>query len=280
MTEQFKNFWRKSASENVHLNPGSPRPRTRKMKSSRRIRRVFFHHFKTHRRMLVEQEMISGPCQETSYTAITLNPQSKCTCRKKNHSPFHRNTLTWPELQVRPWMWCLKAAETIIGISKESETNQTRGQVSHDSLYWTRNLQMGTHGPGGGWRRKQTTSRSDYLWPEIWKDMSAAAQRKEKQKWAVEKTEAWQRWEIARYLLHWSSGCGVQRNDLFIYLCIYFIYPAWELTKVKNNNEVVAEARKEGKTVHFASLMDICHLKNSELEPQFQKYEGRVVLTV
>ena len=29
---------------------------------------------------------------------------------------------------------------------------------------------------------------------------------------------------------------------------------------------------------HFASLMDLCHLKNSELEPQFQKYKGRVVL--
>ena len=30
--------------------------------------------------------------------------------------------------------------------------------------------------------------------------------------------------------------------------------------------------------MHFASLMDICHLKNSELEPQFQKYKCRVVL--
>ena len=30
--------------------------------------------------------------------------------------------------------------------------------------------------------------------------------------------------------------------------------------------------------VHFASLMDLFHLKNSELEPQFQKYKGRVVL--
>ena len=41
---------------------------------------------------------------------------------------------------------------------------------------------------------------------------------------------------------------------------------------------VIDEARKEGKTVHFASLMDICHLKNSELEPKFQKYKGRAVL--
>ena len=30
--------------------------------------------------------------------------------------------------------------------------------------------------------------------------------------------------------------------------------------------------------VHFASLVDLSHLKNSELEPQLQKYKGRVVL--
>ena len=47
--------------------------------------------------------------------------------------------------------------------------------------------------------------------------------------------------------------------------------PAWQLTKVRNRKEVVAEGRKGGKTVHFESLMDICHLKNSELEPKFQK---------
>ena len=35
---------------------------------------------------------------------------------------------------------------------------------------------------------------------------------------------------------------------------------------------------KKGWKVHFASLMDLCHLKNSELEPQYRKYKGRVVL--
>ena len=34
----------------------------------------------------------------------------------------------------------------------------------------------------------------------------------------------------------------------------------------------------KGRKVHFASLMDLCHLKNLELEPQYQKYKGRVVL--
>ena len=42
--------------------------------------------------------------------------------------------------------------------------------------------------------------------------------------------------------------------------------------------EVIDEAKSKGRKVHFASLMDICHLKNSELEPQYQRYKGRVVL--
>ena len=54
--------------------------------------------------------------------------------------------------------------------------------------------------------------------------------------------------------------------------------PAWQLTKVRNKKEMIAEAKNEGRTVHFASLMDVYHLKNSELEPKFQKYRGRVVL--
>ena len=35
--------------------------------------------------------------------------------------------------------------------------------------------------------RKQATSRPDTLWPEIWKDVSVASKRKEKQKCAIEK---------------------------------------------------------------------------------------------
>ena len=36
-----------------------------------------------------------------------------------------------------------------------------------------------------------------------------------------------------------------------------------------------AEARNEGKTVHFASFMDLCHLKNSELDPNFKNTKVR-----
>ena len=53
---------------------------------------------------------------------------------------------------------------------------------------------------------------------------------------------------------------------------------AWNLTKVRSKKEVIDEARTSGAKVHFASLMDICHLKNAELEAKHQKYKGRVVL--
>ena len=42
--------------------------------------------------------------------------------------------------------------------------------------------------------------------------------------------------------------------------------PAWDLTKVRSKKKVIDEARTKGAKVHFASLMDICHLKNAELE--------------
>ena len=40
---------------------------------------------------------------------------------------------------------------------------------------------------------------------------------------------------------------------------------AWNVTKVRSKKEVIDEARTTGTKVHFASLMDICHLKNAEV---------------
>ena len=53
---------------------------------------------------------------------------------------------------------------------------------------------------------------------------------------------------------------------------------AWDLTKVRSKSEVIDEARTKGAKVHCASLMDICHLKNAELEAKHPKYKGRFVL--
>ena len=107
-----------------------------------------FHHLTTRYRMPVKRLMISGPCQETSFSAITLNPESNFTRREKNHSLFHWNTLTSPELLIRIWMLCKRSALMIIGISMGLETCQILGQVSHKLLYWKKNLPTDLCGPG------------------------------------------------------------------------------------------------------------------------------------
>ena len=66
-----------------------------------------------------------------------------------------------------------------------------------------------------------------------------------------------------------SGGQGMGKLEKF---------SAWNLTKVRNKSEVIEEARTSGVTVHSASLVDICHLKNAELETKHQKHKGRVVL--
>ena len=55
--------------------------------------------------------------------------------------------------------------------------------------------------------------------------------------------------------------------------------PAWQLTKVRNKKDVIDEARNKGRKVHFASLMDLCHLRNSGVGTSiFKSTKGRVVL--
>ena len=53
---------------------------------------------------------------------------------------------------------------------------------------------------------------------------------------------------------------------------------AWNLTKVRSKKEVIDEGKDVGRYSSFASLMDICHLNDAELEARHQKYTGRVVL--
>ena len=36
----------------------------------------------------------------------------------------------------------------------------------------------------------------------------------------------------------------------------------WQESKVKSKQDVIEQTQKEGKTVHFAKLIDLCHLQN------------------
>ena len=55
---------------------------------------------------------------------------------------------------------------------------------------------------------------------------------------------------------------------------------AWNLTKVRNKSKVIDEARTKDMKVHFASLMDICHLKHAELETKHQNTKVEVYSVV
>ena len=50
--------------------------------------------------------------------------------------------------------------------------------------------------------------------------------------------------------------------------------PAWDLTKVRSKKEVIDEARTKGAKVHFASLMDICHLKKCRIGGKAPKIQS------
>ena len=54
-------------------------------------------------------------------------------------------------------------------------------------------------------------------------------------------------------------------------------YTTMAADKSQLQKNVIDEARNKGRKVHFASLMDLCHLKNAEPEAHCQKYKCRVV---
>ena len=39
----------------------------------------------------------------------------------------------------------------------------------------------------------------------------------------------------------------------------------WKLDAVREKGDVIEESRRKGKTAHFGTLMDLCHLKHAEL---------------
>ena len=64
-----------------------------------------------------------------------VEPRVNLTRREKNHSLFHWNKFTHPELRERIWMVCKNAAPMTIGISMDQEICLILGQVSLSLLY-------------------------------------------------------------------------------------------------------------------------------------------------
>ena len=110
-----------------------------------------FHNLKTRFRMPVKLWTIFGPCREASFTAITLNPELNFTRGEKNHSLFHWDTLTSPEL-TQIWMLSKSVASMIF------ECRWIKRLVGSLDRFHTiysigrKKLLTDICGPGGDWR--------------------------------------------------------------------------------------------------------------------------------
>ena len=137
---------------------------------------------------MVKPKMIFGLSQEIFFVVITWNPESNCTCGLKNHSLFHRIPWRYQNYQHDVRRYVGEKCWRLLECWWRSVNCQIRGPWTG----LTRFTKLSEKPPDSTWcggrlTRKQTTSRPDKLWPEIWKDMSDASKRKEKRKWAIEK---------------------------------------------------------------------------------------------
>ena len=118
---------------------------------------------------------------------MTWNTESNSTCRRKNHS-----------LVPLKYIDVTRTSDTTLYVMSEKHLENYWNvdgdkELSDAWTRFTRFISLHENPPDGytwsGRRltRKQTTSRPDNVWPDMWKPLSDASKRKEKQKWAIEK---------------------------------------------------------------------------------------------
>ena len=140
---------------------------------------LHLYHFKTHFRMPVHVRKLHIPPSRWT--------QSQTLLAERNHSLFHWNTLTSPELRERIWVLNKNAASTTVG------TSMGQGILSDSWTGFTQFTLLDEKPPDGhmwsGERltKRQATSRPDHLWPELWTKLGRNAKLREKQKWSIEK---------------------------------------------------------------------------------------------
>ena len=96
--------------------------------------------------------MISGLLRETSFIVVMWNPESNCTCRKKNHFLFRWSTSTSPEPLTPHLIYCCKNKLMTTGTWMEKENYLMHGQASPGSFYWNKRPPHGFSWSRGDWR--------------------------------------------------------------------------------------------------------------------------------
>ena len=109
------------------------------------------------KKMTLKPVTIFGRSKEIAFIVIVSNLEFSSTCRRKNHSQYHCDTLTWSGLHRQTWTCCKKAEWTIIGTLKWIEID--RNQVSRSSQNWKRNTPKDFCGPGAASKNSKMTRK-------------------------------------------------------------------------------------------------------------------------
>ena len=138
--------------------------------------------------MMRKLKVTSGLLQENSFIVITLNPELNCTCREESFPiPMKYIDVTRPT-KTSLDVLLEKNIEGYWNVDGEQELSDAWTGCTRFILLSERPLD------GYTWSvvrlaRKQTTSRPDNVWPDMWKHMSDAAKKKAKPRWIIEKTK-------------------------------------------------------------------------------------------
>ena len=299
------------------------------------------HHSKTHRGMMWSWKWFLVHVRRF-YLPSPRGPKFKLYMPKKDHFLFPMrymdvNRTTYTSLDVllgKYWRLLERAwrSRIVIYVDRIHKICSAKGKGHRKD----------THGLGRRLTRKQTTSRLDNVWPDMWKHMSDASKRKEKQKWAIEKPKL----ENARRLrgiffiepdneefkdimknarrkleipMPAAMPCKLQqsvyretcrtvgqhktKDALSQYNLVHRFIPMPQVFKIpdakaalekewenwrkyrhgtwRKSKTKVRWSMKQGLRAILFILCrwwNLCHVTNSELEPQHQKYKGRVVL--
>ena len=169
-------FWRRSGSENTHLNQGSSwtEKNNKFFKENQMIYIIQLHFKKTQRGMMRKLKVTSGLQQDTVHAE-----RRNISCSNEVHRRYQNNKYItgcivgekyW-RLQERGW-W----KRIVRCMDRIHKIRSNKGRPPEG---YTRSWRRLT--------RKQKTFRPDDLWADMWKFLSDAAKRKGKQWWAIEK---------------------------------------------------------------------------------------------
>ena len=153
-------LWRRPVSENIHLNLGSPRPRRRTRKPSRKIRRIIFNPTSRRLNPFRDSSWYAGEAiNDLWYMSGNFIFRYHVEPRVRLYSPREESFTIPLEIHRRDqgfeYIVGCNAGSTGIGTLIEIENWQIRGHVSQDSLYGMKNHRRDVHCPRRDWQENK-----------------------------------------------------------------------------------------------------------------------------